>query len=63
MQARAISRISSEIYSSLRLNIPTGRDIEEHSLALDGIHANGYKEIDMNSLYGTMQVRATHEWF
>jgi hypothetical protein len=43
--------------------VPTGRDIEEHSLALDGIHANGYKEIDMNSLYGTMQVRATHEWF
>jgi alpha-glucosidase len=42
---------------------PTGRNLESQSIPLDAMHANGYSELDTHSLYGTMQVKATHEWF
>lgn len=48
--------------------IPTGRDLETKSIALDAFHVNtsdGYQitELDAHSLFGTMQVKASHEWF
>lgn len=43
--------------------VPTGRDLETKSLSLDGVHANNYTELDTHSLFGTMEVKATHEWF
>jgi len=42
---------------------PTGRDLEQKSISLDAMHANGFTELDTHSLYGTMEVQATHEWF
>jgi len=43
--------------------VPTGRDLEEKSMSLDGVHANNYTELDTHSLFGTYEVKATHEWF
>lgn len=43
--------------------IPTGRNLEEKSIALDALHYNNVTELDAHSLFGTMEVKATHEWF
>jgi alpha-glucosidase (family GH31 glycosyl hydrolase) len=43
--------------------IPTGRDLEYKSMALDTTHANGYIQLDTHSYYGTQMVKASHEWF
>jgi alpha-glucosidase len=43
--------------------VPTGRDLEEKSISLDALHAGGVTELDAHSLFGTMEVKATHEWF
>lgn len=43
--------------------IPTGSNIETKSISLDATHANGVKELDAHSLFGSMEVKATHEWF
>lgn len=43
--------------------VPTGRDLEMKSITLDGVHAGGVTELDAHSLFGTMEVKATHEWF
>lgn len=43
--------------------IPTGRNIEDGSLSLDSVHEGGIKELDAHSLFGTMEVKATHDWF
>jgi hypothetical protein len=42
---------------------PTGRDLETKSIDLDAKHSNNYTELDTHSLFGTMEVKATHEWF
>ena len=42
---------------------PTGRDLESRGLSLDAKHANGDIELDVHSLYGTLQAKATREWF
>lgn len=39
--------------------IPTGRNLEERALPLDVIHADGSEELDVHSLFGTMQAEAT----
>lgn len=43
--------------------IPTGRNIEKDSLSLDGVHEGGFTELDVHSLFGTMETKATHEFF
>lgn len=47
---------------------PTGRDLETKSIALDAVHAAPLREeivteLDAHSLFGTMQVQASHKWF
>lgn len=47
---------------------PTGRDLEEKSIALDAWHQTPATELDVteldaHSLFGTMQVKATSDWF
>jgi alpha-glucosidase (family GH31 glycosyl hydrolase) len=42
---------------------PTGRDLESQSLPLDGYHYGGLYEVDVHSLFGTMEVSVTHDWF
>jgi len=36
--------------------VPTGRDLEEKSITLDAVHADGTLELDAHSLFGTMEV-------
>jgi len=43
--------------------IPTGRDLEEKSISLDAVHATGDIDLDVHSLFGTMQTAATKQWF
>jgi alpha-glucosidase (family GH31 glycosyl hydrolase) len=43
--------------------VPSGRDLEEKSLALDGLHYGNVTELDAHSLFGSMEVMTTHEWF
>jgi alpha-glucosidase (family GH31 glycosyl hydrolase) len=43
--------------------IPSARDLETKSLSLDGVHENGVSQFDAHSLFGTQEVKATHEWF
>jgi len=40
--------------------LPTGRDLETKSIALDSIHYGNKLELDAHSLFGTMQAIATH---
>lgn len=43
--------------------IPTSRNLDQKSIDMDARHADGFKELDVHSLYGTMMVKASHEWF
>lgn len=43
--------------------IPSGRNLEQKSISMDSTHYNGYTELDTHSLFGTTEVKATHEWF
>uniref|UniRef100_A0A7S3CS22 Alpha-glucosidase n=1 Tax=Strombidium rassoulzadegani TaxID=1082188 RepID=A0A7S3CS22_9SPIT len=43
--------------------VPTARDLEVKSIALDATHANGAQQFDAHSLIGTQEVKATHDWF
>lgn len=40
--------------------VPTGRNLETKSIALDAVHKNGWSELDTHSLFGTYENRATH---
>ena len=43
--------------------VPTGRDLEMKSMTLDAIHQGGILELDVHSLFGTMEVQSAHEYF
>lgn len=43
--------------------IPGGRSLEEKTLSLDGMHANGFSELHTHNLFATMQTRATKNYF
>ena len=44
--------------------IPTGRDLETKSISLDAYHTGSQSiELDTHSLFGTMEVAATSDWF
>ena len=43
--------------------MPTARDLEVISMPLDAVHSGGILELDAHSLFGTMQVSASHDWF
>lgn len=57
-EQRAVNRSKYEL-----LYVPSGRDLEVKGMDLDAYHSNGFTELDMHSLFGTMEVKATHEWF
>ncbi len=43
---------------------PTGRELDTKSMSLDSYHkGNDAIELDMHSLFGTLEVTATSEWF
>jgi len=42
---------------------PTGRDLETKSMPLDAVHMGDVTELDAHSLFGTMEVKATHDYF
>ena len=42
---------------------PSGEDLELHTATLDASHANGFMQLDTHSYTGTLEVKATHEWF
>ena len=43
--------------------MPTGRNLEVASMPLDAYHSDNSTQLDTNNLFGTMQVKASHEWF
>lgn len=43
--------------------IPTGRNIQESSLLLDAVHDGGVLELDVHSLFSTLETKATNDWF
>jgi alpha-glucosidase (family GH31 glycosyl hydrolase) len=43
--------------------MPTGRSLEEKSMPLDALHHGNVTELDAHSLFGTTEVKATHDWF
>jgi len=43
--------------------VPSMRDLEDHSIALDSVHYGNITELDAHSLFGAMEVKATHDWF
>lgn len=48
--------------------VPSGRSLESGSLPLDAVHDNNgtgtqFLEFDTHSLYGTMEAKATSEYF
>lgn len=48
---------------------PTGRNLETKSIPLDAFHNTTFStdldvtELEAHSLFGTMQTKASHEWF
>lgn len=43
--------------------IPTGRNLEQKSMPLDALHHGNVTEFEVHSLFGTTEVKATHDWF
>lgn len=43
--------------------LPTGRNLETKSIALDAVHTGGVTELDVHSMFGSYEVKATHNWF
>jgi len=43
--------------------IPTGRNLESQSIALDAVHSDGTTELDVHSLYSVQQAEATNRYF
>ena len=43
--------------------LPTGRSLETKSIPLDAKHHNGDSELDVHSMFGAYETKATHEWF
>jgi len=43
--------------------MPTGASLETKAISLDVQHAQSYTQLDAHSLFGTLQVKASHEWF
>jgi alpha-glucosidase (family GH31 glycosyl hydrolase) len=44
--------------------IPTGKDLETNSISLDAYHkGNNATELDMHSLFGTLEAATTSNWF
>jgi alpha-glucosidase len=43
--------------------MPTGRDLETNAISVDALHHGDVKELDAHSLFGTMQVKSTHDFF
>jgi hypothetical protein len=43
--------------------MPTGASLETKAISLDVQHAQNYTQLDAHSLFGTLQVKASHEWF
>lgn len=43
--------------------IPTGQNLETRAMPLDALHSSQLTELDLHSLYGTMQTQATNTWF
>ena len=54
--------VASPISEKLRYT-PTGESLETKAITLDVLHYNNYTQLDAHSLFGTMQVKASHEWF
>jgi alpha-glucosidase (family GH31 glycosyl hydrolase) len=42
---------------------PSGRNLETKSISLDAMHYGDVTELDAHSLFGTMEVQASHEFF
>ena len=42
---------------------PGGRNLEESTISMDGLHQNGFLEIDVHNLFATSQVKATNDYF
>ena len=42
---------------------PGGRDLEENTISVDGVHQNGAMELDVHNLFATSQVKATNDYF
>jgi hypothetical protein len=64
------SQLSSSPVKDRLPYVPTMRNLETKSLPLDSVHADneemgtmGVTELDAHSLFGTMEVQATHNWF
>lgn len=43
--------------------LPTGRNIEQQSIAVDAVHYDGRTQLDAHSIYGAMQTKTTYDWF
>jgi len=43
--------------------IPTGRNLEQNTISLDGVHSDGTTELDVHNLYGAQQAEATSSYF
>jgi len=43
--------------------IPSGRNLEDKSIALDAVHYDGSLELDAHSLYGAMEAQHTAKYF
>ena len=55
--------VASPLYAKLPYT-PTGEDLETKAIPLDVLHFNpNYTELDAHSIFGTQQVKASHDWF
>ncbi len=42
---------------------PTGESLETKAISLDAYHSNGFTQLDAHSLFGSLQVAASSQWF
>ena len=53
---------SDSVLSKLKY-IPSDRDLDKKSIAVDAYHYGGIKELDVHSLFGIEEVAASHNFF
>jgi len=56
-QKPANSLLKSLIYS------PTDRSLNTRAMSVDVLHSNGFHEFDAHNLFGTLETKATFDYF
>ena len=59
----SVNQFQDNPIQNLLSYIPGGINLETHAVSLDANHSNGFYQVDTHSYMGSMEVKATNDWF